>query len=52
MSNFEGKHLVIKKANKGNTAVIADDSKYLKWMKSLFSDSSKFMHLPLIKVSG
>ena len=41
------KDLVIQKAGKGNTVVITDRNKYLKGIKSLFLDSSKFMRLPI-----
>ena len=39
---IERKDLVIRKADKGNTVVITDRTKYLEGIKSLFSDSSKF----------
>ena len=44
------KDLVIKKVDKGNTVVITDHSKYLKGIKSHFSNSSKFMQLPIDEV--
>ena len=43
----ERKDLVIQKADKGNTVVITDRTKYLEGIKSLLSDSSKFMPLPI-----
>ena len=43
---IERKDLVIQKADKGNTVVITDRTKYLKGIKSLLSDSSKFMQRP------
>ena len=44
---IEGKDLVIQKAGKGNTVVVTDHTKYLAGIKSLLSDSSKFMQLPI-----
>ena len=44
---IERKDLVIQKADKGNTVVITDRTKYLEGIKSLLSDSSKFMPLPI-----
>ena len=41
--------LVIQKTYKGNTVVIAGRTKYLEGIKSLFSESSKFMQLPIDK---
>ena len=41
------KDLVIQKANKGNTVVITDRENYLKGIKSLLSDNTKFMPLDL-----
>ena len=41
----ECKDLVIQKADKGNTVVITDHTKYLEGKKSFLSDSSKFMQL-------
>ena len=43
----ECKDLVIQKADKGNTVVIIDHIKYLKNIKSLLSDSSRFNRLPI-----
>ena len=43
----ECKDLVILKADKGNTVVITDRTKYLEGIKSLLWDSSKFMQLPV-----
>ena len=43
---IECKDIVTQKANKGNTVVITDRTKYLEGIKSLLSDSSKFMPLP------
>ena len=45
---IERKNLVIQKAGKGNTVVITDRSKYLEGIKSLLSDSSKFVQLPIL----
>ena len=39
------KDLVIQKADKGNTAVISDRKNYLKGIKSLLSDNTKFIPL-------
>ena len=36
-----------KELNKGNTVVITDRTKYLEGIKSLLSESSKFMPLPV-----
>ena len=44
---IECKNLVIQKADKGNTVVITDCTKYLEGIKSLISDSSKFAQLPI-----
>ena len=44
---IEHKDLVIQKTGKGNTVVIADCTKYLQGIKSLFLDRSKFMQLPI-----
>ena len=44
---IEHKKIVIQKAEKGNTVVITDRTKYLEGIKSLLSDSSKFMQLPI-----
>ena len=44
---IERKDIVIQKADKGNTVVITDHTKYLEGIKSLLSDSSKFMPLPI-----
>ena len=44
---IELKDLVIQKADKVNTVVITDRTKYLEGIKSLLSDSSKFMPLPI-----
>ena len=44
---IEHKDLVIQKADKGNTVVITDRTKYLKGIKSLLLDSSKFIQLPI-----
>ena len=44
---IECKNVVIQKADKGNTVVITDHTKYLEGIKSLLSDSSKFMQLPI-----
>ena len=38
---------VIQKADKRNTVVITDRTKYLEQIKSLFFDSRKFMQLPI-----
>ena len=49
---IERKDLVFQKADKGNTVVITDRTKYLEGLKSLISNSSKLMPLiknPLIK---
>ena len=43
----EHKDLAIQKADKGNAVVITDRTKYLEGIKSLLSDSSKFMQLPI-----
>ena len=49
----ERKDLYIQKADRGNTEVITNRESYLKGMKSLLSDNSKFIQLNiLIKVSG
>ena len=42
---IECKDLVIQKADKGNIVVITDRTKYLYGIKSLLSDSSKFIQL-------
>ena len=42
---IERKNLVIQKADKDNTVVITYRSKYLEGIKSLLSDSSKFIVL-------
>ena len=44
---IEHKYLVIQKADKGNTVVITDRTKYLEGIKSLLLDSSKFIQLPI-----
>ena len=44
---IERKDLVIQKADKGNAVVITYRTKYLEGIKSLLSDSSKFMRLPI-----
>ena len=44
---IEHKDLVIQKADKSNTVVITDRTKYLKGIKSLLLDSSKFIQLPI-----
>ena len=44
---IERKDLVIHKAEGGNTVVITDRTKYLEGIKSLLSDRSKFMPLPI-----
>ena len=44
---IEHKDLVIQKADKGNTVVITDRTKYLEGIKSLLLDSSKFIQLPI-----
>ena len=44
---IERKDIVIQKADKDNTVVITDRTKYLEGIKSLLSDSSKFMPLPI-----
>ena len=41
------KDLVIQKADKGNTVVITDRTKYLEGVKSLLSNNSRFMQLPI-----
>ena len=43
---IECKGLVIQKIDKGNTVAITDRTKYTEEIKSLLSDSSKFIHLP------
>ena len=43
---IERKDIVIQKADKGNPVAITDRTKYLEGIKSLLSDSSKFMPLP------
>ena len=43
---IDRKDLVIQKADKGITLVITDQTKYLEEIKTLVSDSSKFMQLP------
>ena len=45
---IECKDIVTQKANKGNTVVITDRTKYLEGIKSLLSDSSKFIWLNCI----
>ena len=49
---IEHKEIVIQKADKGNTVVITDCTKYLEGIKSLLSDTSKLCHFPLMKVNG
>ena len=44
---IEHKDLVIQKADKGNTVVITDRTKYLEGIKSPLLDSSKFKQLPI-----
>ena len=44
---IERKDIVIQKADKDNPAVITGRTKYLEGIKSLLSDSSKFMQLPV-----
>ena len=44
---IESKDVVIQKADKGNAVVTTDRTKYLEEIKSLLSDSSKFMQLPV-----
>ena len=44
---IERKDLVIQKADKVNTVVVTGGTKYLEGIKSLLSDSSKFMELPI-----
>ena len=44
---IEHKDLVIQKADKGNTVVITDRTKYLEGIKSLLLDSSKCIQLPI-----
>ena len=44
---IERKDPVIQKADKRNTVVITDRTKYLEQIKSLFFDSRKFMQLPI-----
>ena len=44
---IERKNLLIQKADKDSTVVITYRSKYLEGIKSLLSDSSKFMRLPI-----
>ena len=46
-SLIERKDPDIQKADVGNTGVITDRTKYLEEIKSLLSDSSKFMQLPI-----
>ena len=46
-SLIEHRDLVIQKADKGNTVVITDRTKYLEGIKSLLLDSSKFIQLPI-----
>ena len=46
-SLIERKDPDIQKADIGNTGVITDRTKYLEEIKSLLSDSSKFMQLPI-----
>ena len=36
------KHLVIQKANKGNTVVITEKNAYISKMKEIISDTTKF----------
>ena len=43
---IDRKDLVIQKADKEITLVITDQTKYLEEIKTLLSDSSKFMQLP------
>ena len=43
---IERKDLVFQKADKGNTVLITDRTKYLEGIKSLLYDSGKFMPLP------
>ena len=45
----ERKDLYIQKADKGNTEVITNRESYLKGMKSLLSDNSKFIQLNIDK---
>ena len=44
---IEHKDLVIQKADKGNTVVITDRTKYLEGIKSVLLDSSKFIQHPI-----
>ena len=44
---IECNDLVIQKADKGDTVVITDRTKYLEGIKFLISDSSKFIQLPI-----
>ena len=44
---IERKDLVIQKADKGNTVVTIDHTKYLEGIRSLLLHSSKFMQLPI-----
>ena len=39
----------MKKADRGNTVVISDRTRYLEGIKSLLSSSSKFVQLPIDK---
>ena len=43
---IERKDLIIQETDKGNTVVITNRTKYLEGIKSLLSDSNKFMQLP------
>ena len=44
---IERKDLVIQKADKDNTVITTDRTKYLEGIKSLLSDNGKFMQLPI-----
>ena len=44
---IESMDLVINKADKGNTGAIPESTKYLQGIKSVLSDSSKFMKLSI-----
>ena len=47
---MQPKDLVIQKADKGNTVVINNRENYLKGIKSLLSDNSKFIPLNTDKI--
>ena len=40
-------HLVIQRAEKGNTIVILDKDSYLKSIETFLKDSSKFKNIPV-----